>query len=548
MKVPPPQSGVRTRWALGAILLVAAVLRLYAIDQPLVGAFSWRQASTAMMAENFYLTNWNIFFPEVNWTGPGPNYQGREFQTVSYLAALGYALVGQHDWIGRLVAIAFGLWGIFALFQLVRLVWDEERALLAALILAVLPGSIFIDRSFLPDPAMVALVTTSVWLWVLHLQTGEMRWLWAAGLVGAWGFASKLPGVIIGLPMAYAAWSIIGPRRLLHRPAAGRLLLFAALTLLPVSAYYLWARHLSLSYPPYHFAGEGNWVWDHGLGNWLASGYYLPKLGRVFLGWFWAAPAALLVVAGLLLEPPHQGAAPADSGARRRPRWLFHWWVAAVFVFYLIGAKELVDNPWNFHIISPAAAALAAHAVWTLARAAAPAASRVRYGVIALLVSAIFLFGARGLRWMYVPYAQQSHELGLALRDLSGPGDLAVTIANDVGDPTLLYYSGLRGWIFPPARAGRAWSELPRTDAEAVATLDTLRYGGAKWFATVREQAGIQATHPGFAAHLSDVSERVIHTPAGTIYQLRRVEVPGDSTAARPPQTAPRAGRAGGGG
>src|SRR6185436_11688324 len=101
-----------------AILIVAAALRLRYINQPFLDGFSWREASTAMMAENFYRTNWNIFYPEVNWSGPGPNYQGREFQTISYLAALLYLVVGQQDWVGRGLATAFGLWGIFAPYQL----------------------------------------------------------------------------------------------------------------------------------------------------------------------------------------------------------------------------------------------------------------------------------------------------------------------------------------------------------------------------------------------------------------------------------------------
>jgi hypothetical protein len=44
-----------------AILLIAAFLRLNHINQPLSDAFSWRETSTAMMADNFYHRNWNIF-------------------------------------------------------------------------------------------------------------------------------------------------------------------------------------------------------------------------------------------------------------------------------------------------------------------------------------------------------------------------------------------------------------------------------------------------------------------------------------------------------
>src|SRR5712671_6131826 len=110
------------------ILFLAVLLRFQHLNQPYVDAFSWRQSSTAMMAENYFDGNWNIFYPEVNWTGPGHNYQGREFQTVSYIAAVGYKIFGLHDWVGRLVAIFFGIWGIFSLYQLVRRVWDEQHA------------------------------------------------------------------------------------------------------------------------------------------------------------------------------------------------------------------------------------------------------------------------------------------------------------------------------------------------------------------------------------------------------------------------------------
>src|SRR5438067_6213436 len=100
------------------ILVGAALLRLYQIGQPFTDIHSWREASTAMMAENLY-HHWNIFYPEINWDGPGPSYNGREFQTVTYLAAVLYAFFGQQDWIGRCIGVVFGLWGIFALYKLI---------------------------------------------------------------------------------------------------------------------------------------------------------------------------------------------------------------------------------------------------------------------------------------------------------------------------------------------------------------------------------------------------------------------------------------------
>lgn len=116
-------------YLLTAILSVAAIVRFHQIDQPFIDCVNWRETDTASIADNFYRGNWNIFYPAISWNGPEPNYVGYEFQTVTYIAALVYRLVGQHDWVGRTVAVLFGLWSIFAFYQLVRRVWDEERAI-----------------------------------------------------------------------------------------------------------------------------------------------------------------------------------------------------------------------------------------------------------------------------------------------------------------------------------------------------------------------------------------------------------------------------------
>jgi len=76
------------------------------------------------------------------------------------------------------IYLLVGLWGIFALYQLVRLVWDEKHALVSATVMAVLPGSVFVDRSFLPDPAMVSLITTCLWMLVAYHFAGDGFWIW----------------------------------------------------------------------------------------------------------------------------------------------------------------------------------------------------------------------------------------------------------------------------------------------------------------------------------------------------------------------------------
>ena len=229
--------------------------------------------------------------------------------------------------------------------------------------MALLPGSIFIECSFLPDPVMVALVTTSFWMLVVYLQTERWRYLLIAAAVGCWGFLTKITGLIVGIPMMYAMLTILGRQNQLHPRKLTTISVAAVAMLVPVIAYYLWGLHLSLSYPPYHFAGSGNWLWDDGLREWWGQNYFVGELIKNFYYWLWTAPVILLVGLGLLVRPPRE---KREQKAAKAP-WLFHWWFFAGMVYYFVGAKELVDNPWNFHLINPAAAALAGHGIIIIA-------------------------------------------------------------------------------------------------------------------------------------------------------------------------------------
>ena len=517
---------------LAGILVIGALLRFNNITQPFTDAFSWRQASTAMMASNFYHRSWNIFYPEVSWTGASLGYQGREFQTVSYIAALLYTVTGEHDCVGRTVAALFGVWGIFALYQLVRRVWDEEHGLLSAAVLALLPSSVFIDRSFLPDPAMVALMTTSVWMLVAYLQTDRLTFLVLAGITGTGGLLTKLPGLVVSFAMIYATLTILQAREKLNQRKLAVISIVAILSVLPVIAYYVWALHLGRAYPPYHVAGDGNWLWNQGLRRWLDQRYFLPRLSPIFNHWLWTPPVIVLVMLGIIF--PFLGLRPGENSGEFESRgnispkapWLFHWWLFGAVPCYLIAAKELVSNVWNFEIINPAAAALASHAVITIAlftTKITPAFIRslLKATIVAVSLATIAVFGARLLERLYYPYSKQSYELGLALREASHPRDLVVTIPNNLGNPIAIYYSRRRGWPFPPPTPVRDIIELPRDDSESIQMFEQLRIQGATWLGIVAAQQGfLRREHPLLMAHFERSSRLYRRDPKWVIYSI----------------------------
>ena len=103
--------------AIGAVLLVGALLRAQDLNQPWVGVYAWREADNASIADAFAAGDWNILLPLVRWGGPGPNCIGAELQLVTWLTALGYRVFGAHPWVGRSVTALFGLLGLFVLYR-----------------------------------------------------------------------------------------------------------------------------------------------------------------------------------------------------------------------------------------------------------------------------------------------------------------------------------------------------------------------------------------------------------------------------------------------
>jgi Dolichyl-phosphate-mannose-protein mannosyltransferase len=463
--------------ALILILFVGTLLRLEHITQPFIDKFSWREASTAMIAENFYRGHWNIFYPEVDWGGPGPNYQGREFQTVTYISAILYNIFGQYEWVSRCVTVFFGLWGIFALYQLIRRVWDDERALVSAGLMSVLPGAVFIEHSFLPDPAMVTLAITSLWMLVAYCQTDKVHYLVLSAFVGCLGILTKLPGIIIGLPAIYAIYAIFGRRALEWQRLFG-LVAAAISVLIVVSGYYLWAKHLSLTYPPYHFAGEHQFISIEKLGDWIRHYYFLPAFLKQIFGWLWTWPFAILALIGLFLSPLK--ADKRDPGTKGAP-WFFHWFGVALVIQYLVEARHLVEDPNNMHLFNPFAAAMAGHAIVTvfqsIQRRGFESAKMITITGIIVIVVIVGLVGREQIKSRYNPSYAASYHIGVAVSKIADSDDLIISFGLN---PCTIYYSKLRGWLFPPTEIwhtslGWDYAELD------IKALKSLWERGAKW-------------------------------------------------------------------
>lgn len=513
--------------ALAAILLIASVLRFQDITQPLVDMFSWREASTAMMADNFRERSWNIFYPEVSWTGPGPSYQGREFQIVSYVTAILQSVFGWHDWLGRAVAGGFGVWSVYAMHRLTERVWGMAHAHAAALMLAIMPGAVAIESSFLPDPAMLALTLTGFWIFIDYLRGGQARDLVGAVLLTVLGILAKLPGIAVLFPMCFVALAIPYSLGGLTRMKLAILMVAGVAGLAAVFGYYGWAVYLGKTYPPYHIAGSG-YIWDDGVAALVQRSFYLPSAWGTAKAWLFTFPILFLAALGLLAGlPPRADALPGPE------RWAFHVWLVGFALLYIAAAREITANPWNFLIVTPAAAAFAGRGlvvIWTLGGSSEKWFWAPLRG--AAVLGAVLLIGTLpGVKAEKISYAGESQILGERLAELSKPGDLVITVARQVGDPIAVYYSRRRGWVFPPGGGARDWSTFMEDQDQAIAELEDLRRQGATWFGVARgardsHQRLFEKHHAPLLQHLDRTAERVVDEDGLIIYRLKPSPAP----------------------
>jgi 4-amino-4-deoxy-L-arabinose transferase-like glycosyltransferase len=520
---------------LGVVLVIAAALRLPHITQPLVDAFSWREASTAMMADNFGPGRWNIFYPDVSWVGPEPGYQGRELPLQAFITALLNHAFGWRDWSGRAVSVSFGLFGVVVFFFLTRRTLGPRRGLFAALMLALLPGAAFIDRAYLPDPVMLALTLSGLLLLVLYAQTRRLLLLYGAAIVLALGLLAKLSGLPILAPAAYVLYEA-GRRRTWTRAERLHLAAAAALFAAPIVAYYCWAVYLGTHTPPYHVAGVG-YVWQDPA-EFFRQRFYISEL-RTQMSQRFAGPAIILLTAAGLFVRPQTDA--SETVAFRLP-WLFEVWLAASAVFFAIAAREFANNPWNLMFVAPPVAGLAGRALAALVGEVAPLPRRLREArplfLLGVVTAVLFVLAAGIVKERREPYSDNDRAMGMRLAELSAPGDLVVTAAVDIGNPIAIYYSRRRGWVFPPgglcppggAAPESNWTLL-EDDARAIARLDTLRAAGADWFglnkgATDARGVRLVEASPRLLAHLEAASSYVEDQPHFRIYRLTALEGP----------------------
>jgi len=272
-----------------------------------------------------------------------------------------------------------------------------------------------------------------------------------------------------------------------------KLLLFAAIALLPSAIWYWHAYQIAEKFYPHHFFGAGGIRIESFSSYWHIAQQTLTSSLTPLL--------SLVALIGLLVAP------------RMKYSRFFHWWLVAMVLFVIIlgyGNRHL----WYQLPLVPIAAALAG-------TACAFVGSKISSRVIAVTLSILLVGSFATLAfWCVQPFYQSSaaqlRDAGLELKKVTPPD--ALIVAADMGDPTIFYYAERKGWHFLENDA--IYNGNPDDSQQAIKDLERLRRRGATHFVFTRNTFWWLHSYPEFGRHLAQTANLIEATPEFKIYEL----------------------------
>ena len=502
--------------ALAVLLALGAALRLLYLFNPYLDAHGWRQVDTAAIARNFYDGSLNPFYPRVDWGGVN-NAVETEFPLLPWLIALVARVVGFHDWVGRLIVVAFSLALIVAVYRLaLKIDGRVAVARAAALVIAMSPAAVFFGRTVMPDTPMLLFTVLSLTAFIGFARDGVSRDLWAGAAWLALACLAKIPAAIVGLPIVVALLRFrgVGVLRDARVWAAG------AAAVLVTAAWYWHASRLydetgltfgilgapAKTYPAWISPGP----WPSVFSKWSTvdlltdSRFYERMFARLyhfhltpvvliaatFGAWIWRAPARVVVHAWLAAMVLF--VLVAGEGHRAHDYYQLPFAAIGGLYFGAV-AWPLMDAAW-----------LRERGLGTVARAG------VWVSGILLAVSAFYYSGVTQTHFRSQGLDARTQQAAAALDAVIGDGELAIVV-DDYGitSPILFYYARLKGWSFDVGDVSPG-------------LIERLRGARARYFVTTR-WAELERERPEAAQHLRYFTEMSVpNAPADTkAFQFR---------------------------
>ena len=249
---PPRDIELAWRAAVAAVIVLAGVLRLYAVGK--VSGDPFYDAAVRSMTLSWHNFFFGAFDPSASAAIDKPPLD-------LWLQVASVKIFGFGPTALRLPAALGATLGVGLLYDLVRRFAGRAAGLASALVLALLPVSVLTSRSDTMDSLMMGVLVAAIWLAARSLQKRSLRWLIAAAVLLGFAFNVKLfealvpvPALLIGLWLAWRGM-----------PARVRVLRLALATAAFAATALAWLVAASLTPAhsrPYPIGSTNGSVWN----------------------------------------------------------------------------------------------------------------------------------------------------------------------------------------------------------------------------------------------------------------------------------------------
>lgn len=279
------------------VIFLTIVLRLYHITYPVADWHSWRQVDTAAVARNFIRFGVDPLRPRYddlsNIQSGKDNPQG--YRMVEFPI---YQLVSVYVWkllpfvsieiVLRLVMIASAVGSAVVLVFLVRETVDDLTGIIAGILFAVLPYSVYYTRAILPDGFMLFWALLSVYAIsrAMRKSPGDMRLVFWGSIAGGIALLVKPVAVFLLFPVGYFFLS----RFSLSKKWFASVVLYVLISIYPLWSWRQWILQFPEGIPVFTWLfNEGNIRFKGAWFYWL----FAERISRLILGYWGLIPLGI---------------------------------------------------------------------------------------------------------------------------------------------------------------------------------------------------------------------------------------------------------------
>ena len=415
------------------VLILAATVRLYKINNPVADWHSFRQADTASVTRNFVEKGINLLVPtyhdfsNIQSGKDNPNgFRMVEFPLYNFLHYVTYMVLPSLglDMAGRLTSVILSLVSILLIYLITEKLSGFFVGWMAALFMAILPFSIYYSRVILPEPLMITALLASYWFLIVSAEkTGLPK--------RAYFLVSSLSLAAAILVKPYAIFFILP-----HLAVILRQLVLQKITIVDALAYG------GIAFLPFLFWRQHILLYPEGIpaSDWLLNStgirfrpawfrwLFAERLGRLILGIYGTS----FLILGIIAKPKREG-------------FTYWLWFIGIIAYFSIIAGGNVRHDYYQAIITPFICIFLAKGASLVLNL-----SRSTYSRWLTIFTFIAIFGAmNALSWYDIePYYNINNpaiiEAGKEVDRLT-PKDAKV-IAPYNGDTAFLYQTHRSGW------------------------------------------------------------------------------------------------------